>query len=438
MLLIENRTGIAIHAGLQDALIDILRQQNDVDAYLRNLINTPEDHPDWQALFNALLIGETYFFRHSQHVQALQQHLLPDLIKRKRTQGNLQLTVWSAGCATGEEAYSLAILLHQALPEITEWSLNIVGSDLNNQALKHAKRGTYRQWSFRHTEEAFQKTYFSPVPNGWSIKPYWRQMVRFQQANLLTNPPVQEADLILCRNVLLYFGSAHIRQAESTLFSALAPGGWLLLGQAERLRHHRERWTTHQFEDTIVYQRRVPTDQLQQQTSPPATTDTTTYEDIVITVQQAHYDRAERLLRQFLTIYPSHASAHLLLAYLHANRRTFDSAHTHIDTALYLNPLLADAYYLRGALFMEVDRVTDARKAFDSALYCQRNHPLASYILGNLHAANGDLPRALRSWQNAYKAVSSLKADSPVSDISDITAGQLTAMLNAQLDGWQG
>lgn len=440
--LIEKRTGIVIHAAMQDTLSDLLLQTNNPD-YVETLIRSRETDAVWQSLLSALTIGETYFLRDHAHFELLRDDILPSLIQQRQHSGQKQLNIWSVGCASGEEPYSLAIILSELIPDLQDWDITIMGSDINNEALRSARRGIYRKWAFRHTDGDFQQKYFDQTDTGLSIKPAIRDMVTFRNANLFNDLLLTKFDLILCRNTLIYFSTGHTRRAEQLLFEALNPGGWLLLGHSEVVHHNCNRWITHQFPGRPIYQRPLPkadsqrvlreTQQFKKLPRPVA------YHDIVLVLQQEDYTRAEALTHEFLKMEPDYAPAHLLLAYTQANHANQEEAHHQIATALRLDPLLADAHYLKAALLFEEDdtQVEKCRRALEAALYCQRNHPLASFMLGSLHAKEGNLPRAISHWRNALKATASLMPDSPVSDISQTTAGQLQALIQEQIEGWE-
>jgi chemotaxis protein methyltransferase CheR len=224
-----------------------------------------------------------------------------------------------------------------------------------------------------------------------------------------------------------------------------------MLGQSEAIRFKRERWITHLFPGSAVYQK--PLEQVElpqgqfayQQHAQPALEITATdevpvvravtYEDAVRALREDQTELAERHLNEILTYQPDHPSAHMLLATVLASRRALPEARAHIDTALRIDPLQADAHYLRAILHVEENRVDEARRSLNAALYCQRNHPLAAYMLGNLYAQQGDTVRANKLWENARKAISNLLPESPISDISDMTAGRLLALVSAQLNG---
>jgi chemotaxis protein methyltransferase CheR len=448
--MIEKRIGIAVHTQFRGALDEILLSLSggDVAAFIEALDTSREAGPDWEALVDALTIGETYFLRDKNHFRLMRKNIFPAIINKHRNQGDLTINVWSLGCATGEEPYSLAITLSELLPDINNWTIRLLGTDINGKSLHTARRGVYRKWAFRHTDLDFQRTYFDPVPKGLQIRPFVREMVSFQHANLFTPTPSLQFDLVLCRHVLLYFSEEHTQKAEAMIHNTLAPAGWLILGQSETLRSNPDLWTMDQFPGLPVYQKPQLIDKsiYTTATKPLAekkTTDElrvialTAYQKAVIALQQEDYDVAENLLNTLLEVDPEHTLGHVLLASIEANHQRVMDAHTRLDTALELNPLLADGYYLRALLFMEEDETDAARQALNGALYCDRYHPLALFMLGNVLAQMGQIRRATRYWETAHRAIAHIPSDDPVSDISNMSAGQLDAMVQKHLDGWQ-
>ncbi|MDF5740293.1 MULTISPECIES: CheR family methyltransferase [unclassified Nostoc] len=178
---------------------------------------------EWQDLISLFTVTETYFFRDQGQISLLKNQLLPELNERKRqlslTHGNAAngefyrptLRLWSAGCSTGEEAYSLAILLKELIFDYHAWDILILGTDINQSAIALAEQGIYSEWSFRTTTPEIKSRYFRSHKKGWEIDPAIRAMVTFQPGNLMQDSypayagSIHDLDLILCRNVFIYF-----------------------------------------------------------------------------------------------------------------------------------------------------------------------------------------------------------------------------------------
>lgn len=443
--LIEQRVGLAQGAlrGIQlERVLDDLAA-GDLPGFARSLAASGESDPVWQRLLDDLVIGETYFFRSRAHFDVLRAVILPQLLAGRRAHAEPSFTVWSAGCASGEEAYSLAITLRETLADQGGWKLRLIGTDINGRALRAAERGFYRPWSFRQSEPAWRDTYFTPADGGFQLRSIIRQMVLFRQMNVLSGPPVPQCDVIFCRNVLLYFAEHPARAAEDQLYDALAPGGWLLLGQAETIRHARDRWTTHLFPGAVVYQKPVGRPQSTVYHRPPrsvSTRDLTPfaplnhYADAVTAIRLKQYDEAGRLLAALLQAQPEDPPARTLLACLFANRGAVPEALEQLDRVLKADPMYADAHYLKGVLLLENGEESGARAALRAALYCRRGHALASMILGHLFVKAGEGMRARRVWMEALHELESVPSDQPCSDLSDMTAGSVRAFLKDQLD----
>jgi chemotaxis protein methyltransferase CheR len=194
-----------------------------------------DDQPRWlHALVEHLTVGETYFLRDPAQIAALRETILPDLIQRRA--GEQRLRLWSAGCSTGEEPYTLAILLRENFYIHAAWDVLLVGTDVNRESLRIAREGNYPAWSFRATPDEIRSRYFLASDTGWRLTDSIRRMTRFAWMNLGADslmPPSADLDLIMCRNVTIYFDEAATQRLYRALVRALAPGGWLMLGPSD-------------------------------------------------------------------------------------------------------------------------------------------------------------------------------------------------------------
>lgn len=181
----------------------------------------------------ALTTNETLFFRDGHPFEALQQKIIPDLLARHRT--DRRLRIWSAASSTGQEAYSVAMLMQESVPQIETWNIEILATDISTGALEKARQAVYSQVEVNRGLPAGKLLrYFEETPEGWRVKPQIRQMVRFQQMNLVDRWPVQQPfDIILLRNVMIYFDTPLRQAILAKVAEQLSPGGYLFMGTGE-------------------------------------------------------------------------------------------------------------------------------------------------------------------------------------------------------------
>lgn len=244
MALIKNRLGIVIHTHQRNDLKKTITEacnhfKCSPKDYLKMLKECPENSPLLEKIIIGITIGETYFFRDNHQMQLLQDTVLPIMIKRKREQGNLSLRIWSAGCASGEEIYTIAMMILELLKDIKSWKLHFLGSDINTHVLKKALAAEYSEWSMRSISDHFKKNYFQFKNNRYALSPTIRDMVEFKYINLRDNtyPSIltetNAQDLILCRNVLIYFDNEFIPNVMHKLSACLVEEGQILLGASD-------------------------------------------------------------------------------------------------------------------------------------------------------------------------------------------------------------
>jgi len=231
--------------------------------YLRFAGRAPEE---WDEAIDALTTNETYFFREQRQLRAFQCELLPMLAAQAKTK--LRLSIWSAGCSTGEEAYTIAILIHASrlfpreATNTARWDVRIHGSDISRRCVAAARRGVYTENSFRVTTSEMRRAYFHERPDGWHVAEFIRQMCHFAQMSLLDKDRSRvlgKADVIFCRNVLIYLEPRARKAAIEVLYDRLNPGGVLLLGHSESLLNVSTAFELLHLKDDLVYRKPVST-----------------------------------------------------------------------------------------------------------------------------------------------------------------------------------
>ncbi|MGQ4649803.1 CheR family methyltransferase [Lyngbya aestuarii] len=264
--LIAQHTGLAIRERDQTVLSEkiFLRMKSiklDFPEEYYELLETKsaESYQEWQNLVILLTNIESYFFRDKGQLNLLQHRLLPEIIKRCAESKTIRIC--SAGCSSGEEPYSLAILLKEMIPNLKQWNISILGIDLNKVALEKAKKGIYTAWSFRSVDAEIKQRYFQFTSNQYELDPEIKQMVKFQPFNLVKEPfphpacELRDMDLIVCRNVFIYFEESAITHVLGKFYHALQPSGYLLTGHAELYGRNLSEFQTKVFPESLVYQR---------------------------------------------------------------------------------------------------------------------------------------------------------------------------------------
>ncbi len=226
-----------------------------------------ESQNEWRELVLLLTTVESYFMRDRGQFDLLKKVILPELIDRKRKLQNAlgivpTLRLWSAGCSTGEEPYSLAILLKQLISDWPQWKILILGTDINEKVIEKAQQGVYSPWSFRLVDPQVQKQYFNQRQIEWEISRELRQSVNFSCVNLIADDfpniykNIYNFDLILCRNVFVYFEHQYISLVLKKFAKTLRAGGYLMTGHAEVHGQIMNEFLPKVFPESIVYQRR--------------------------------------------------------------------------------------------------------------------------------------------------------------------------------------
>ncbi|WP_413276342.1 CheR family methyltransferase [Floridanema evergladense] len=255
--------------------IKLLRIPNPEDYYLfletrnsQTKVGNWSAEQEWKELVCLLTTGESYFFRDRGQFTLLRTKILPEIIAAKQQSSEKinnhkkSLRVWSAGCSTGEEPYSLAILIKELIPDLDNWNILVIGTDINYKAIEKAKQGIYNPWSFRLVDPHLQIDYFQQRQNEWQIDDRIRQMVKLQQGNLLTdnfpnyNTEIHDMDLILCRNVFVYFEHQAITKVVEKFYNTLVPGGYLMTAHTELYSQDMGEFQVNILPESVIYQRR--------------------------------------------------------------------------------------------------------------------------------------------------------------------------------------
>jgi chemotaxis protein methyltransferase CheR len=210
-------------------------------------------------IMDILTTNETYFFRESFQLKAFTDEILPELKALKHRERTLR--IWSAGCSTGEEPYTIAMLMLE-LDCFQGWRIEIVGSDISQRVVQHARKGIYGKSSFRCTEERYLKRFFTEAEGGYRICDEVRELVTISHMNLFDANRLAllgKMDLIFCRNVIIYFDQDSKKRVIESFYNMLRGGGYLLLGHSESLMNISTAFALRHLKNDMVYQKTAPT-----------------------------------------------------------------------------------------------------------------------------------------------------------------------------------
>ncbi len=228
------------------------------EEYFHYLRFGPRHAEELERLAVHLTNNETYFYREVPQLQVFGGPILKSIKEKKTAAGDRTLRILSAGCSSGEEAYTLAMVVYDSGQFFWSWDVRVVGLDVDPSALEKARRAVYHRNSFRSIPPAVLERHFVQGPAGLAVKDSIRRMATFRQGNLVEAAAYQglaPLDAIFCRNVLIYFSDAMIRRVAEMFEAALAPGGYLFLGHAESLSRITDRFVPIRFQGAMAYRK---------------------------------------------------------------------------------------------------------------------------------------------------------------------------------------
>jgi chemotaxis protein methyltransferase CheR len=269
--LIAERTGLKLRLHQRESLNKVADHRwmalalNNRSQYVELLKSDLGDaKAEWDQILGILTNNETYFYRDRGQIELLRQTILPEIIARNEPARTLR--VWSAGCSTGEEAYSLAILVDELLPKIVRsegrgWQISILGTDIDEPSLLQARHGVYGEWSFRSMDQETKLRCFTRNADGWKISEEYKSLVTFQASNLVGDQfpnrltEMYDMDLILCRNVFIYFEPASVHSVVDKFAQTLREGGYLMTGHVESVGSQFANLEVRSYPESDVYRR---------------------------------------------------------------------------------------------------------------------------------------------------------------------------------------
>lgn len=479
---------------LQDAVHKTLAARRDVA--LPDLLTSPQEHaPFLERLTAELTIGESYFFRNEHHFRALREQVAPQILAENASRREIR--AWSAGCAGGEEPYSLAILLDQLLADRGDWRISILATDLNPVFLERARQGRYRPWSFRHTTIHQDQRYFLPSGEEFRLAERVRNYVRFGYLNLVKDVYPSSLtgtlglDLIVFRNVAIYLKPPVTAAILARFHGALRPGGWLLLGETEVSTTPAAGFEVQRFGQATFFQKKeaavgvapvltapwaaplgpaagpaatlprplpssqpvAPPPPIARVVAPashvappraPASPASASSAPIAEPQDPLSWERLERWIaeRRFDEVEKAllrgggrKQRAPIRLRYAQALLGVAETARARrmVETCLVEEPLLLEAHLLQASFAEDAGDLAAAEAAYRRALYLDRNSPMAHFHLALVQQQQGDSAGAARSLRTLVSLIAAQDPQAPVPYGEGVCFGRLKEMAEVLL-----
>ena len=416
-------------------------------------------------LSEQLRVGETYFFREETALKLFREVVLPQIVEQRKGKEK-QIRIWSAGCSSGEEPYTLAMLLLETLPDINDWKISILATDISLLALNKAIHGKYTSWSFRQTDQAIKDKYFTTNGKEWEVIPQLKKMVTFERLNLaeeLYDPAASGThcmDAIFCRNVLMYFTPEKARAAGHRFYNSLVENGWLITSQVELSEDYFSDFRRINFSNGIFYQKSpkllspgpsyffdikmdVEEPKPIKKTQPiiPAKPKSFSSQPIVahqepigiidpvaLFKKGMYVQCAEQCLKT-IQKNPDESKIILLLVKCYANMGQLENAGLWCKKLINSNNLTSESYHFIATVFLESNDFILAEATLRKALYLDQNNVSALITLGNVLKRQGKKQGGMRCFENAQEILDSMDFDDVVPGFEGLTAGRIKEMV---------
>ncbi len=455
--LVASATGNFRLAGKNSPVLDKVRHRlgraglSSLGEYLDLLRRGEVGRRELDDLIAELTVGETFFFRHPDHFDALRDQVLPEVLKRN--QASRQLRIWSAGCSNGAEAYSIAILVHAVLgPRIKDWNVTIVGSDINRAFLAEAEAATYSAWSLRGLPPEQAHGYFSKAGAQWTLREKYKDNVHFVYHNIINEemPSLHKNifafDIVFCRNVMIYFDSDVNRGLAERIRHVMVDDGWLFVGSTDFNPHLDANFVVDKRGKAILYRKRLPV-QRADGWSQPANDDMQAPPEATVRelprrpLRPAGPRKAAPARRTSATVplrrpepAPAPVAADIQAVVDLANAGDWQNAAEQCQQILVADPVNVPAHYYYALVLQSTGAHGEAEKALKRAIYLDRGFALAHYQLALARKDAHDGTGCVRALRNTLDALADVPDDKPISPCGLITALDLRELALQQLE----
>jgi chemotaxis protein methyltransferase CheR len=457
---INQRLGIVVSANQINDLRKIVdkcceKYNYTPDDYLAELQSANINSIIFGELVASITVGETYFFRDKKQMDLLKNFILPNIISKKRANNNLFIRIWSAGCASGEELYTIIIMLYELLPDIDNWKLSLLGTDINTVVLQKALNGIYTQWSMRSILDTHKAKWFELKGNFYYLNKNVIDKAHFAYLNLIEdNYPTMISgtnaqDLIICRNVLIYFDEEHATEIMKKLSRSLMEDGYLLLGASDPINYAHTNLILLEeygklFSTSVKIKKQVearieplPEENKLKEVILIKKTPVITHIDPKIeldrSVQESNWENVISIINNMPEIARNTAEFLNLKAISLANLGQLEAAMLCCENSIKTDSLKIDTYFTYAMVLIELDQPEQAEVMLRKTLYLDINFVLGHYKLGLLLIHHNKVDAGIKSLTNALSIAKQKPFQEKIPSSAELTYGKLAVILSEEI-----
>ena len=420
-----------------------------------------------QHLIDELTVQETHFFRNGPQFRVLKSDVLPKIVN-KRKDKKRSIRIWSAGCSTGQEPYSIAMLVLESVPEPDSWDISILATDINHKALESARRGFFDKKPCNSLPREYLWKYLNKREGGYEVCDRIKEIVKFDFHNLVTESYDHAAmialDIVFCRNVTIYFTLDTTRKVIERFYDKLTMPGFLFLGHSESLWKLSEKFVPVEFPGAFIYLKEKPGEittpkpvdiearstrlpdgiafsniqwdpqksEMTGHTSPAP--QETQFAVALKATRQKKYEEALLFLKRIHDSDPDYTQAQVVQATILSNQGRDDEAIPLLEKVIERDSLFEEAYCLLGTLYKRSGDSGRASAMFNRVLYVNPLNPLASYHTAEMYLRAGDASRARKAYENTIKALGEYSAQDMIPMADDLTADFLSQVCQREIE----
>jgi chemotaxis protein methyltransferase CheR len=463
-----DKTGIVLSRQQLELLSDAIDSRinkfgfKDIDSYLSALTTDLRYRDEFKSLVSQATVNESYFFRDPEQMKYLEKSFFPKIIKKRRESGSKTLRIWSAGCSSGQEIYSIAMILDQLIPDYECWNIHLLGTDIDTSVIQKAIEGKYTAWSIRNVENTPYAKYFTEQQGEFSLAKKIKNRVMFLYHNLSAGGypsflnGTSSLDLIVCRNVFLYIDKKIAKNVIDKFGKCLVDGGVLLLGVVDMLNFQNKRLEKKQNHGVSFYEKskftinKPPVGIIESAAKKKVENKPVKAKAIASDVKSSLFAITQRLLKEESwgelaaladeKDMEADVDADILLskALALANMGKLDDAMEQCLLAEKKEDLNARNFLIQSLIHREKNEFLDAEKKIKQAIFLDKDFVDAYYCLGSLYLRQNNISAGLKQLRIAVRKIDENSKDTSLYISPSITYEQFKPVLEEELDSYSG